>query len=282
MDDARIDNFGAAGDRLLLAWLGVRGVPDDFRRRGLGEGGVPKFGRLTAELKYSGMEDVTWLRTRVVGYVEYSLEGPGGRLAGKETCENAYHGEVTSDSRWLRAVTPPFNPFADRRTCCEFRFFDRLIEALARKGMAGDVDVRARVRGHVSMLINAPPCVSCIGVIRQFRLLFGEVEVAVSGGRHVPVSVYPAPPRARPPHECDDAADRLDATDIGAKADCVVAQGVVPEVLHVAKVASGDASGRASHDAKLLDRAVSLQALHSRLAASLSQAGALAESAAVA
>jgi len=218
VDDVRIDNFGVVGDRLLLAWLGVRSVSDDFLQRGLAVGGVPRFGRLTAEVKHDDGDAVAWLRTRVVGYVEYSLEGPGGRLAGEETCENAYHGEVTSDSRWLRAVTPPFNPFADRRTCCEFRFFDRMVEALSQKGMAWDAEVRSRVCGRVSMLINAPPCVSCIGVICQFRLLFGGVEVRVSGGRQIPVSICPAPSRASSVLEGDEQAEEDASCD--SAVDC--------------------------------------------------------------
>mmetsp|Transcript_71360 Transcript_71360/g.165017 ORF Transcript_71360/g.165017 Transcript_71360/m.165017 type:complete len:119 (+) Transcript_71360:320-676(+) len=117
--------------------MGVGGVSTDFRRRGLAAGRVPRIGRLTEELRHPGTECAAWLRTRVVAYVEYRVTGPGGCLEGCETCENARH-EVISDSRWLRAVTPPFNVFADRRTCCEFRFFDRFVEALARKGMAGE------------------------------------------------------------------------------------------------------------------------------------------------
>jgi len=78
VDDMRIDNFGSVGTRLLLSWLGVGNVPAGFRRRGLGDGGVPRFGRLTAELRRG--DGVAWLRTRVVSYVEYSIEGPGGRV----------------------------------------------------------------------------------------------------------------------------------------------------------------------------------------------------------
>lgn len=55
------------------------------------------------------------------------------------------------------AVTPPFNPFADRRTCSEFRFFDGLIEQLALSGMATDPDLRDQVYGRILIRINAPP-----------------------------------------------------------------------------------------------------------------------------
>lgn len=158
-------------------------MPQDLVARALGsDGGMPCLGgRLTAELRRG--DGVCWVRTRVVSYVEYDLEGIHGRVHGCETCENAYQGEVRSDSRWLRAVTPPFNAFADRRTCSEFRFFDRLVEGLAARGLAGDPAARAAVRGGVSMLISAPPCVSCVGVIRQFQLLFPNVGLRIAGGR---------------------------------------------------------------------------------------------------
>jgi len=71
VDAMRIDNFGSVGTRLLLSWSGVDDVSTEFRRRGSGEGGVPRFGRLTAEIRRG--EGVAWMRTRVVSYVEYDV-----------------------------------------------------------------------------------------------------------------------------------------------------------------------------------------------------------------
>eukprot|EP00747_Dinoflagellata_sp_TGD_P124762 gnl/TRDRNA2_/TRDRNA2_174050_c3_seq1.p1 gnl/TRDRNA2_/TRDRNA2_174050_c3~~gnl/TRDRNA2_/TRDRNA2_174050_c3_seq1.p1 ORF type:complete len:437 (+),score=64.00 gnl/TRDRNA2_/TRDRNA2_174050_c3_seq1:500-1810(+) len=223
VDNMRIDNFGSVGTRMLLDSLGIRDVSAEFRAHGM-NGKIPRYGRLTAALDECG-DGISWFRTRVVNYFEYELElreeptegykmsenslgeepacSQGGaayskvqgggqkrrRLHGAEVGENAYHGEVTGDSRWLRATTPPFNPFADRRTCSEFRSFDRLLDGLAAEGMAADVSVRSCVYGHISLLINAPPCVSCIGVVRQFQLLFPNVQLRMSGGRPVPFDI---------------------------------------------------------------------------------------------
>lgn len=162
VDSIRIDNFGVVGTRILMDCLGVRDLPASFRERALAF--VPRLGRLTCEVPRG--EGVSWMRTRVVNYWEYTLEWPGGRLQAAEVGENALHGDVARDSRWLRAVTPPFNPFADRRTCSEFRSFDRLLEELARAGTSADESSRGRVSGCIMMLINAPPCVSCIGVMQ--------------------------------------------------------------------------------------------------------------------
>lgn len=181
--------------------MGVQEPPEDFCQRSLDEGWIPKIGRLTGVIQRS--PGVTWFRTRVVSHVQYELKGPGGQLRGEESAENAYHGEVHGDSRWLRAVTPPFNPFADRRTCSEFRFFDRLLDALSRASMASDAVVRAKVEGHITIRINAPPCVSCIGVVRQFQLLFPGVALRISGGRGVPVQVWPRPAAAEEIVEVD-------------------------------------------------------------------------------
>lgn len=193
VDTFRIDNFGTLGDQWLLEWLGMGVPPDDFLFRGLSGvgrgGGVPALGRLTAELPCAGDTGISWLRTRVVGYAEYNLEGPFGTLQGSETCENAYHGEVTRDSKWLRAVNPPFNSFADRRTCCEFRFLDRMIDRIVSRGRderggdGGCPQWRAQVLGYIHILVNAAPCVSCLGALRQFRLLFPAVRLRVAGGR---------------------------------------------------------------------------------------------------
>lgn len=127
----------------------------------------------------------------MVNYWECELELPGVfRLHLAEVGENACHGDVVADSRWLRAVTPPFNPFADRRTCSEFRSFDRLLEHLAQQQACASHE-RTLLRGRIEMLINAPPCVSCIGVLRQFQLLYPNVVLQVSGGQHLFVDVQP-------------------------------------------------------------------------------------------
>jgi hypothetical protein len=182
--------------------MGVHEAPEEFCRRSLSEGWIPKIGRLTGVLERS--PGVTWVRTRVVSHVQYDLRGLGMHLHGEEAAENAYHGEVLGDSRWLRAVTPPFNPFADRRTCSEFRFFDRIIEALSRAGLASDDEVRSKVEGYITIHINCAPCVSCIGVVRQFQLLFKGVDLQMSGGRGIHVEAFSEPDAAEGSEASED------------------------------------------------------------------------------
>jgi len=79
--------------------MGVHEAPEEFCRRSLSEGWIPKIGRLTGVLERS--PGVTWVRTRVVSHVQYDLRGLGMHLHGEEAAENAYHGEVLGDSRWL-------------------------------------------------------------------------------------------------------------------------------------------------------------------------------------
>jgi len=160
----RIDNFGSLGTGLLLSWMGVPAAPPTFRERALQGGFLPRLGRLTADVRRG--DGTLWRRTRVISYIEYNVEGPSGRIQGQEPQENAYQGEAIGDSRWLRATNPSLNPFADRRTCSEFRFFDNLIERMAHVGMVGDELKRGKVHGDITMAINCPPCVSCIGVVR--------------------------------------------------------------------------------------------------------------------
>jgi len=77
-----------------------------------------------------------------------------------------------------------------------FAFFDKIIEALSRAGVGSNATVRAGVEGYITIHINCPPCVSCIGVVRQFQLLFKGVTLCLSGGRSVPVQLWPGPPGA--------------------------------------------------------------------------------------
>jgi len=139
-----IDNLGSAGTSLLLAWMGIHAVSPEFRFRSHCKDKLAHVRRLTANVWRQG---VAWQRTLVMAYVEYDLEGCSGCVKGSAVRENAYQGEVLVDSRWLRATTPPFNAFADRRTCCEFRFFDDLIEELSRKQMLAKAASRATVHG---------------------------------------------------------------------------------------------------------------------------------------
>lgn len=184
VDSLRVDNLGTMGTTMVLGGLGVDEPDDAFRARALDPGGLPGFGRLTAEVDRGG--GVALLRTRVVSYAECNLSWPGGNLRWSGLCENSRQEDPAAlSSRWLLDTAPPFNAFADRRTCSEFRFFDWLIESLALQGMAAGAEVRAQVRGELRLVVSAPPCVSCLGVIRQFQLLFPAVSLEVAGGPNV-------------------------------------------------------------------------------------------------
>lgn len=75
MDNIRIDNFGGVGTRLLLGWMGVCEAPEDFCRRSIAEGWIPKIGRMTGVIERG--PGITWIRTRVVSHVHYNLKAQG-------------------------------------------------------------------------------------------------------------------------------------------------------------------------------------------------------------
>lgn len=154
---------------MLLDWMGIFDVQQSFHNRAINR--IPRLGRMTTVIRKCS-PSVLWLKTRVVSYVEYSFEAPSFKMKGEDVYENA----EARESKWLRATQPPFSANADRRTCSEYHLFDSLCEGLSRAGCTSEAQ-RKELRGSVVVLVSAPPCVSCLGVARQFTILYPGVSL---------------------------------------------------------------------------------------------------------
>merc|ERR1719161_3347440 len=88
----------------------------------------------------------------------------------------------SAGSLWFQAHVPPFSERADRTTCSEFRMLTSICEEIARTGAVDSEATRAACTGSLKVLVNASCCVSCVGAVAQFRLLFPAVVVSLVGG----------------------------------------------------------------------------------------------------
>mmetsp|Transcript_71096 Transcript_71096/g.161491 ORF Transcript_71096/g.161491 Transcript_71096/m.161491 type:complete len:215 (-) Transcript_71096:60-704(-) len=126
--------------------------------------------------------------TRVFAYAEYTVVSVGGcgpqaegrlfRESGLARGAGAGQPQGGGQCRqaWLRPFRLPTSGHVDRSLCAEFQVLNELCSILAPEG--GARDPRPAVAGVVDIFTTASPCMSCLGAIRQFQLLFPEVSVA--------------------------------------------------------------------------------------------------------
>mmetsp|Transcript_110589 Transcript_110589/g.312870 ORF Transcript_110589/g.312870 Transcript_110589/m.312870 type:complete len:179 (-) Transcript_110589:117-653(-) len=132
------------------------------------------------------------LHKRVFCYCEYRLqEDAGAEGAPPQLIEGAILQEnsarrkrMAGAPRWFHAVQLPINEIVDRAMCTEYLMLTEL--SLVVRGAAAGPVLEAPCRGisgEVRVYASGPPCVSCLGVFRQFQLRFPRVGLAVAFGR---------------------------------------------------------------------------------------------------
>eukprot|EP00747_Dinoflagellata_sp_TGD_P112627 gnl/TRDRNA2_/TRDRNA2_171521_c4_seq1.p1 gnl/TRDRNA2_/TRDRNA2_171521_c4~~gnl/TRDRNA2_/TRDRNA2_171521_c4_seq1.p1 ORF type:complete len:289 (-),score=38.68 gnl/TRDRNA2_/TRDRNA2_171521_c4_seq1:56-841(-) len=179
VSDFRVGNFGVLGSRLLYSRIGVFEPDEAFQRRACEQ--IPRLGRMMGEAFV--VDGAAFVRTRVLTYAEYTFASP--RLHVPLHGAGLHENGRAAEARWLTTVLPPFSPFADRGTCSEFRMLTSLCEALSLadpEGMANDAS-RREFTGFLKALVSGPCCVSCVGAVAQFVLLFPGINVQLAGGR---------------------------------------------------------------------------------------------------
>jgi len=201
--DVQVVNFRSGAARYLLGAMGVGRAPEEFGRRAVAHiRARVADGECPAGLGGAGVDTA-----RVFGYVEYDVVDSSN--AGQPTdghffceCGRAPRGEPEQPgpggqgptSAWLHAFRLPNSPHVDRSCCAEFRILSRLCAILVPAG--GEPRPHPSLVGIVALFTTTSPCMSCIGAIRQFQLLFPEVQVETSDRNEIGM-----PPGAmRPSH----------------------------------------------------------------------------------
>mmetsp|Transcript_89235 Transcript_89235/g.277444 ORF Transcript_89235/g.277444 Transcript_89235/m.277444 type:complete len:179 (-) Transcript_89235:75-611(-) len=135
---------------------------------------------------------------RVFSYAEYCVvdaAGGGRRIEGRLLHECGWRPSAGGPrpprlaAPWLRAFRLPLGGHVDRELCAEFQLLQELCGILAPEGRPPEH--QPEVVGSVSLFTTISPCMSCIGAIRQFQLLFPEV--AIEMGEFDSEGAKPAP-----------------------------------------------------------------------------------------
>mmetsp|Transcript_95021 Transcript_95021/g.277857 ORF Transcript_95021/g.277857 Transcript_95021/m.277857 type:complete len:371 (+) Transcript_95021:1-1113(+) len=169
-----VEHYGQAGTRALLRLLGFQDPPPEARD-------------LAMRLLAAG-RGTTGARCGSCAMM-YVLRAPDGTtLLEGSSCHNARmdpalccdQSDAATRRQPLRAAQLLVGRAADRERCAEVLALGGLCEQLGRRADVGSAASRGSVGGAVLLHLLAAPCVSGLGVARQFQLAFRGVEVSVS------------------------------------------------------------------------------------------------------
>eukprot|EP00747_Dinoflagellata_sp_TGD_P142893 gnl/TRDRNA2_/TRDRNA2_176308_c4_seq7.p1 gnl/TRDRNA2_/TRDRNA2_176308_c4~~gnl/TRDRNA2_/TRDRNA2_176308_c4_seq7.p1 ORF type:complete len:314 (+),score=49.47 gnl/TRDRNA2_/TRDRNA2_176308_c4_seq7:221-1162(+) len=182
--DIHIDSFGHIGSRLLWDALGVAETSNQLVKNAQKQ--IDDIIREDdAVLVPKSMEQGSSRKhQRVFSYAEYELEPPAdeqGMICGKMLFENGFR-TTRADPRWFKHTPLPINTWVDRSLCAEAQMLAEFCTQLQKEGLAGNPDLNALLHGTLAVFTSAPPCLSCVGVLWQFKLSFPNVELQFSSG----------------------------------------------------------------------------------------------------
>eukprot|EP00746_Dinoflagellata_sp_MGD_P156324 gnl/MRDRNA2_/MRDRNA2_85770_c0_seq1.p1 gnl/MRDRNA2_/MRDRNA2_85770_c0~~gnl/MRDRNA2_/MRDRNA2_85770_c0_seq1.p1 ORF type:complete len:313 (+),score=46.96 gnl/MRDRNA2_/MRDRNA2_85770_c0_seq1:431-1369(+) len=131
-----------------------------------------------------------WLARRACIMSYHIAVGPGSEASDWTTREELHEsgGEAPTDP-WLTAVQFKFRRWADRRVCGEAQALEGLCaELLLKDAEPGEIEGPTAAWGAVELFLADAPCVSCIGLLRQFQVSFPGIALQLS------VVAVPPPP----------------------------------------------------------------------------------------
>lgn len=180
VDEFEIDNFGTKGDRFLLDSLSIYESDQVFKEKGA---------RLAVE--YQNQHQESWwrseglLHSRVVSYAEIDLAVVNTRksVVGARYQQNGYQGTRQIDPV-LISTRLPFNHNVDRSLCSEFQLLEGVHQELLACGIEEGTSFII-VDGSLQLFVTGSPCLSCVGAMRQFQLLFPRVRLTVAIGEEL-------------------------------------------------------------------------------------------------
>jgi len=189
--DWQVDNFGLFGTAALFTKLGMSPPADAaFEGRARARVAAEEEARLDDWRKQR-----FFFKERVYCYTEFVFSLPGLAGAASSTNadggarhllkssilkENSFLGEGTRAGRTglLRALSLPISELVDRSLCAEFQALSELCDLLDGAGVVGQV-ARRFVTGSVVLWTTGASCLSCVGCMRQFLLLFPGIRMEV-------------------------------------------------------------------------------------------------------
>lgn len=193
--ELQLDHLGSVGTCFLLSRLGVHEAPASFCRASDDEirNHVCEGNEALREL--SGAQTFP---LRYCTLAEYCLQSSseGSTVRGSFLCEEDRPLGQTLPASAPQASSPAAPPLqavptggarsrADRTLCGEFQVLEKLrrraIET-ASNGICDEAGVCRGVSGEVRLFAAVTPCLSCVGAIRQFQLLFPSLSVTVASG----------------------------------------------------------------------------------------------------
>lgn len=166
--EARVDNFGEVGTRMLFRALGVLEPPSDFLSRAEA--------RFAAEMEPDAPQGPT--RFRVFAYAECNLVQPHA-MANALFFQNGSRSLGGCRPRWLQPTSLPINAFVDRELCAEFQLLEAACELLSSTTRTGDSAGRGKVVGTLNLLVSGACCISCVAAVRQVQLIWPRLTIAV-------------------------------------------------------------------------------------------------------
>mmetsp|Transcript_20006 Transcript_20006/g.32402 ORF Transcript_20006/g.32402 Transcript_20006/m.32402 type:complete len:207 (+) Transcript_20006:511-1131(+) len=204
-------NLRHDGAKYIFDAMGVKRAPAEFSHRAIqmirsfvdgGErpAGLGGFGRDT---------------TRIFAYAEYDIVHPSSvPAAGREEIRTSatadtFGGYIFRESGLagsqpplpstmvLRAMRLPNSGLVDRTLCAEFQLLVEMCRLLGPHREDNDdpkpvgIETTEQSLGVVSLFTTHTPCMSCLGAIRQFQLMYPEIDLEVSeyedvGPQHFP------------------------------------------------------------------------------------------------
>lgn len=193
--DLRVDNFGARCTRRVFEYMGLKEPRGDFCERAKVKikHEIASLGGCASDCALA-LSGSALVHRRVFSFAEYHLDLPGGGvdpIVGTVVKESGNRsgggGTVGSNVRhaWpLQAATSPISGLINRTLCSEFQLLCAVVDIVQSSfsGVTGSCDFHSRVHGNVRLFISTAPCVSCLGVIRQFQLLFSCTAIEVANG----------------------------------------------------------------------------------------------------
>merc|ERR1712039_426900 len=103
----------------------------------------------------------------------------GRRSIGSLHTQNGARDCAPAHPRWLYSTPLPINAFVQRELCAEFQLLEITCDQLFATMAANGATSRSEVSGDLQVFVTGACCISCVGAVRQFQLLWPSLSVSI-------------------------------------------------------------------------------------------------------